>query len=301
MEAVRIFISYRRDDAAGYARAVYDALAQRFGAAQVFMDVDDIPAGQAFDAVIRQAVGSAGVLVALIGPRWRGERRAADGLPPRILADGDFVRHEIASALAQGLTVVPVLLEGTPMPTAAQLPPDLQPLLLRNALPLDNTRFAADIDRLAAALRLALGTPAAAPRRRWLLAGGAVLAAAAVAGAAVLLLRPRAPPRPAINGRWQGSVHYDWPGARHDERFDFAGDGTVLTGTASFLGVPRPIRDGSVDADGLRFAVHTGELGSDRVNVQRYHARLVDGELRVVVQTESAGQAHRPVEFVARR
>ncbi len=301
-DPVRIFISYRRDDAAGYARAVYDALAQHFGAAQVFMDVDDIAAGQAFDTVIRRAVGSAGVLVALIGPRWRGERPSADGLPPRILADGDFVRHEIATALAQGLTVVPVLLDGTPMPTAAQLPPDLQPLLRRHALPLDNTRFAADMQRLVAALQPAAGALAAARRRRWLLAAGTGLAVAtAAAGAAAWWLRSRAPPRPAINGRWQGTVHYDWAGGRHVENFNFTGDGHALQGTASFLGVPRTIRDGLVDADGLQFTVHTGELGSDRVNVQRYHARLVGAELRVVVQTEGGGQAHRPVEFVARR
>ena len=36
MRPDHVFISYRRDDAAGYARAVYDALAQRFGAERVF-------------------------------------------------------------------------------------------------------------------------------------------------------------------------------------------------------------------------------------------------------------------------
>ena len=39
------FISYRRQDSAGYSRALYNELAQHFDAAQIFMDVDDIPLG----------------------------------------------------------------------------------------------------------------------------------------------------------------------------------------------------------------------------------------------------------------
>jgi TIR domain len=41
-----IFISYRREDSAPYAGRLYDRLCGRFGADQVFMDVDDIPPGE---------------------------------------------------------------------------------------------------------------------------------------------------------------------------------------------------------------------------------------------------------------
>ena len=57
----KIFISYRRDDAAGYARAVNDALVRRFGADGVFIDVDDIHAGQPFSEVIQRSVGGSAV------------------------------------------------------------------------------------------------------------------------------------------------------------------------------------------------------------------------------------------------
>src|SRR5882672_2571322 len=100
MRTAQIFISYRRDDAAGYARAVYDELARHFGAERVFIDVDDIAAGQAFDEVIRRAVGTSQVLLVLIGKRWLGER---DGAPARISEAGDFVRIEVAAALARGM------------------------------------------------------------------------------------------------------------------------------------------------------------------------------------------------------
>lgn len=74
MPSPRIFLSYRRDDAAGYARALCDGLAQRFGADSVFIDVDDIGAGQPFGTVIQQAMAESKVLLVLIGKRWRGER-----------------------------------------------------------------------------------------------------------------------------------------------------------------------------------------------------------------------------------
>ena len=37
-----IFISYRRDDASGYAGRLYDRLVAQFGAHRVFMDVEGI-------------------------------------------------------------------------------------------------------------------------------------------------------------------------------------------------------------------------------------------------------------------
>ena len=38
----RLFVSYRRDDAAAHAGRLYDALAARLGAGNVLMDVDAI-------------------------------------------------------------------------------------------------------------------------------------------------------------------------------------------------------------------------------------------------------------------
>ena len=42
----KIFVNYRRDDATGDARGVRDGLAAKFGETNVFMDVDDLRAGQ---------------------------------------------------------------------------------------------------------------------------------------------------------------------------------------------------------------------------------------------------------------
>jgi len=314
MAQPRIFISYRRDDAAGYARAVNDALVRRFGADAVFIDVDDIHAGQPFSDVIQSSVGGSDVLLALIGKRWLGER---EGAQPRIGDDADFVRREVAAGLANpGMRVVPVLLDGATMPEAAQLPPDLRALAGRNALELDNTRFAADIDRLLREVEEALGEEASAPatRRsfaiRWL---AGIALAAAVVGAVVYELRSSLPPaqtgaassgRVAVNGEWRAQVDYDWPGAHHVERFVFAGEGDALHGSASFLGVARGVLEGAVDGAQLRFVTRTSEIGgsaADTAVVHRYRGQLVGDELRFVMQTEGGGSAHVPVEFVARR
>jgi len=309
----RIFISYRRDDAAGYARAVNDALVRRFGADGVFIDVDDIHAGQPFSEVIQRSVGGSAVLLALIGKRWLGQR---EGSPPRIGDDADFVRREVAAGLAApGMRVIPVLLDGATMPERAQLPPDLRALAGRNALELDNTRFAADMDHLLREVEVALGEEPSAPSTprslatRWL----AVAALAAVVVAAVVYelrsslpaVETRAPSRRvAVNGEWQAQVEYDWPNARYVERFVFGGEGDALHGSASFLGVARGVLEGVVDGAQLRFVTRTSELGGsagETTVVHRYRARLVGDELRFVMQTEGGGSAHVAVEFVARR
>jgi hypothetical protein len=62
---MRVFISYRREDASGHAGRLYDSLARRFGPDNVFMDVDTIGLGSAFADVIGAAVMKCDILVAL--------------------------------------------------------------------------------------------------------------------------------------------------------------------------------------------------------------------------------------------
>jgi hypothetical protein len=45
---LRVFLSYRREDASGHAGRLYDLLAARYGAERVFMDIDAIPLGSEF-------------------------------------------------------------------------------------------------------------------------------------------------------------------------------------------------------------------------------------------------------------
>ena len=57
-------------DAAPYARLLQIELTERIPDARVFIDLDSIEAGLDFAEIIREAVDSCGVLVALIGQQW---------------------------------------------------------------------------------------------------------------------------------------------------------------------------------------------------------------------------------------
>ena len=77
----KVFISYRRDDSAGYAHAIHSRLVQHFSKDQVFIDVDAVEPGVDFVRAIEKAVGECDVLVALIGKRWVG------GEPGKVFRD----------------------------------------------------------------------------------------------------------------------------------------------------------------------------------------------------------------------
>jgi TIR domain len=62
-----IFISYRRGEDSGAAGRLYDRLEHTFGPQRLFMDVDNIPPGEDFVAVLEGQVAACDVLLALTG------------------------------------------------------------------------------------------------------------------------------------------------------------------------------------------------------------------------------------------
>jgi hypothetical protein len=147
---LRVFVSYRREDTAGYAGRLYDALTSRLDVAEVFMDVGDIEPGADFTTAIADAVEGADVMLALIGPRW-ATVVTPDG-HRRIDEPDDYVVGEIAAALERGVRVIPVLIEDTPMPTADSLPERLRGLAQRNAIDLSTVSWRTDLEALLDAL-----------------------------------------------------------------------------------------------------------------------------------------------------
>jgi TIR domain-containing protein len=141
-----IAISYRREDSLPVAGRLYDRLQQKFGRRNVFMDFDSIPPGTDFREQIKNTIERSDLLVAVIGPHWFGSR--SDG-SRRIDEPTDFVRLEIEYALQRGIPIIPLLLDETPMPGGEALPPALQALAFRNALPLDSGMdFHSHVNRL---------------------------------------------------------------------------------------------------------------------------------------------------------
>jgi hypothetical protein len=159
----RIFISYRRGDASYPAAWLFDQLTTRFGSDRVFMDVDSIEPGDDFAEVIADAVGCCAVLLAVIGDRWLA---AADESGRRRMDDsGDFLRLEIEAALARGVRVIPVLVDGARVPRPDQLPASMAALGRRQAVELRPARFSSDLTSLLTVLDRAL-TPVAPPARQ---------------------------------------------------------------------------------------------------------------------------------------
>jgi len=159
---MKIFISYRRDDSAGYAGRIFDHLSARFGADNVFMDIDTIQPGEDFRKVISTAVGTCDVVLVLMGKQWlsmtdaQGRSRLED---PR-----DWVRMEVAAALAnRRIRVIPVLVRGASVPSENDLPAGLKELVWRNAIELSDSRFQYDVQKLINVIeRLEVKPPASA-------------------------------------------------------------------------------------------------------------------------------------------
>ena len=144
--APKIFISYRRDDSAGHAGRVHDRLQRAFGRDLLFMDVDSVPLGTNFVEVLAEEINKCDALLAIIGPGWLDARDEKN--QRRLENPDDFVRVEIGTALKRGVRVIPVLLEGTHVPKADQLPDDLKGLALRNGLDVRHASFSEDMERL---------------------------------------------------------------------------------------------------------------------------------------------------------
>ena len=150
-ESLRIFISYRRDDASSQAGRLYDALADTYGRNQVFMDVDTILVGTDFTIVLQEAIDRADVVIVLVGRSWV---TATDRMGrSRLQNPNDLVRLELEMALTRNASILPVLVQGAEMPTAEDLPPSLIPLVRRHALEIADRRWHSDLTELKDALK----------------------------------------------------------------------------------------------------------------------------------------------------
>jgi hypothetical protein len=146
-----IFINYRRDDDPGFAGRLYDKLATVYPPQQLFMDVDNIPAGKNFVRILDEKVRACDVLLAVVGRNWLDARD--DKGRRRLDSPKDFVRIEIESALKAGKQIVPVLAYGARMPAADALPESLEEFALTNAVAVSHERFGADFQALLEALK----------------------------------------------------------------------------------------------------------------------------------------------------
>jgi hypothetical protein len=181
---VKIFLSYRRDDTGGRAGRLFDVLVARFGAQNVFQDVSSAAPGFDFTERVEQAIATSDAVLVVIGPSWLGSA-TADGRR-RIDQPDDFVRHEVGSALASGMPVVPVLVDDAELPLAERLPDDIRGLVHRQAVSVRDESWRQDVDDLIRRLEGREQTTSGT-RRPWLIAGIAAGVIVAVVVAIIVI------------------------------------------------------------------------------------------------------------------
>jgi hypothetical protein len=163
-----IFINFRTGDQDMAAPFLRDYLERRFGEGVVFYSSRSIRIGDDFSIELREHASGCTVMLALIGPRWL-TIAAADGRP-LLASPDDWVRREIATALAAGRRVVPVLVGDAPRLTGRDgLPDDIAPLagkehcyLRRRSLDADLAALEEELVKVAGITRQAPPAPVSA-------------------------------------------------------------------------------------------------------------------------------------------
>jgi hypothetical protein len=262
-----IFISYRRDDSAGYAGRLYDRLCARFGSPQVFMDVDGIKPGEDFVNALENAEKGCSALIVIIGRSWLTAASAAGA--PRLFDPRDFVRREITAGFAANMRVFPVLVAGASMPQAADLPPDLALLARLQALVLHDTSFQRDADQLIASLEQIVSLPSQTSD---------------------------------FAGTWRATVNYSW-GVSYPEIFKFELNDDDLSGTATYVTVPRALQEGKVSGNKISFLTKSLTVAGDKTYEEKhqYSGKLVDGKIKFDLLTDSGYDSRLPETFTAAR
>jgi len=303
-----IFLSYRRDDSAGFAGRLADALELTFGTGSVFRDVDDIRPGDDFVHTIESHLSSVNAVLVMIGPQWLAvgadQRRRLD-------ATDDFVRLEIQAALQSGKPLIPLLVGGANMPSEVDLPPPLAALARRQAVVLSDSTWRGDVERLVASLQSTVPKAAAEQgTNSWMWLGATF--AVFLGASAVFYVTSNAPPPPPavvvsspadIAGRWTAQVKYDW-GDRHDEVFEFKLLGGKLHGTASYLTGRLTIEQATLEGEWLRFTTRSQEMIGDnpwKETTHRYTGKVSPDQIEFTLETNGGYSIHPPVEFVAHR
>lgn len=150
-----LFISYRRIDSNWAAVALRHQITKTFPGLNVFMDLTGIEPGEDFPTAINRNVDQCSVMLAIIGPSWLG---VSDNHGRRRLDNpNDFVRLEITRSLERDIRLIPILVDGAPMPAAEALPEPLKALSAKNAVSVGHSTYERDFDVICGFLEKHLG------------------------------------------------------------------------------------------------------------------------------------------------
>lgn len=128
---MKVFISYRRSDSADATARIDDHLEMYLGKGVVFRDIDQMKGGDDFPVRLEREIAGCEIGIVVIGSTWEtcqlnGAVRLFDAVDP--------VRLEVLKLLEHGKPIIPVLLDRTHMPGAADLPPEFAKLTIVHAV-----------------------------------------------------------------------------------------------------------------------------------------------------------------------
>jgi carbon monoxide dehydrogenase subunit G len=146
----KVFLCYRRQDTQGFARGIFQSLAGKYGQEQVFRDIDGTPAGVRFSTWIETKVGQCNVMIVLIGDAWSSAKDQHG--QRRLDLRKDWVRQEIEVALRRGIPIIPVRVQGAPMPSEDELPPSIADLTGFQSAEVTDSRWDFDVGVLIQAI-----------------------------------------------------------------------------------------------------------------------------------------------------
>lgn len=174
--AGKIFINYRRSVSAKEAKLLHTYLRHHFPARRLFLDTRELDETPNWLQELQRQVDDSSLMLALICEGWAGLRNEQG--ERRLDSPKDFVRFEISRAITRGMPVIPVRLDGAPMPDARDLPPELYELTKPQASLLRHEGFDDDAEKLVRRIRRELANGQPRGLSRWTAAGVAVAALA---------------------------------------------------------------------------------------------------------------------------
>ncbi len=138
-----IFVSYRRQDSEVITGRIIDRLKNEFPQANIFHDIESIPAGVNFLEYTKEKLSNSTVFIPIIGHQW------LNILNDRSSSEYDYVKIEIEQALQSGIPIIPVTVENALFPGVNDLPASLKSFALLNGTNVRTGKdFNNDVDQL---------------------------------------------------------------------------------------------------------------------------------------------------------
>ena len=136
-----VFISYRREGGAETARLIHEKLEKR--GLKAFLDVDDMRSGH-FDERLLREIESAPHFIVILTP----------GCLDRCASETDWLRREIAHAIATQRNIVPIMKDGFRFPEKEDLPQDIADFPRHNGVEYSHRYFSAMMDDILEFLKI---------------------------------------------------------------------------------------------------------------------------------------------------